>query len=877
MVGSTIGPYLIVEKVGAGGMGEVYLAFDTRLNRKVAIKVLANQSPEAPDRTARLLAEARAAAGLSHPNIAGIHDIIETGPRPCIVMEYVQGESLASRVRQGPVPCAQALSIAIQIADALVHAHASGVVHRDLKPANVVLGRDGVAKILDFGLATTSEVDTAHKTPADVTREVVESRAGSVSGTPAYMAPEQLMGRPATPQSDVYSLGVLLFELLTGQRPYHGQDLVALALAIVSGPTPAAESVDPSVPTDVSRVVARAMAKDPGARYRSATEFASDLRRVERALRESVTVGSDSSAGKSAPAGTRSYSWKLMQARSTVYAVAALAILVAAGTAYWRGRVTPPPADAALGVSVQPILGVLPLANLTGDPSKDDVGWSISEVLSTSLSTIPVVTMIPADETRKLRSATLVIPTVARGLGATFLVSGTVAEAGSRLVFSATLSKGDGAPIWSQRYEGARADQNALQERLADDVAAALKIDVTPVQRHEIARVSSINVFANADYTRGLVLLERSDVRGSADQAIAAFKAAIALEPSFARAHAALGDAEIAAYGRTKDPRAVSRAIESITRAIDLDPADPKIHVSLANVYYRTGKLEQAVAELQFAIRKRPNDDQAYRLLGRALGKLGRSEDAIQAYGEAIKIRPDYPQNHTALGAHYWNASRYDEAAIQFQRVVQLQPDNAAGFLNLGAAYAAGGDDEGALANFRIAAKLGEPRAWANIGAIEYFRGRYAEAAEASKKAVEGEQQDATSHRNLGDAYLQLGRAADAKQEYRRAAELAAKDLAVNPRDAIALTEQALNEVKIGKLTEALGHTREAVTASPEDNVVLYRCSAVYALANRPDDAVQWLQRALDKGYSKRRAGMDPDLASIRSLPKVAAMLGDAR
>ena len=876
MVGSTIGPYLIVEKLGAGGMGEVYLAFDTRLNRKVAVKVLADSSLDAPDRKDRLLREARAAAGLSHPNIAAIHDIVETGPPPCIVMEFVQGENLAARVRRGPIPCAEAVSIGIQLADALAHAHAAGVVHRDLKPANVVLASDGVAKILDFGLATSPEVDSANKSPEDVTREVVESQAGRVSGTPAYMAPEQLMGRAATPQSDIYSLGVLLFELLTGKRPYHGPDLVGLALAVVSEPTPTAEAADPSVPLDVSAAVARAMAKEPGERYRSAGEFAADLRRAGRALSEGVTFDAHrSSANVTSP--ERRPSWmRLARARVLLVALAAFAIVIAAGVAYWRGHTASRP-EMTLGQSVQPIVGVLPLANLTGDASKDDVGWSISEALTSSLSTIPTVTAISADDTRKQRSVAQDVPKIARNLGATFLVTGTVAEAGPRLVFTASLSQSDGAVIWNRRYEGARTGQNKLQEQLADDVAAALKLDLTPQQHQEVARVTAVNVFANADYTRGLVLLERSDVRGSIDQAIGAFKAAIAKEPGFARAHAGLGDAEFAAYNRTKDPKAAARAIESIKRAIDLDPADPKIHVSLANVYYRTGKLEQAEAELQAAIRKNPNDEQAYRLLGRVLGRLGRAEDAIRAYSEAIKIRPQYAPNYSALGAYYWNNSRYEEAAMQFAEVVQLQPDNVDGLLNLGAAYAASGDDERALRNLRAAANLGDGRAWSNIGTIEYYKGRYAEAAEAAKKAVDLEQQNATSHRNLGDIYQQLGRLADARKEYRRATELAERDLAVNPRDAITLTELALNEVKMGKTAEALRHAAEAVKSTPADNVVLFHCAAVHALANRPDDAAQWLQRAIEKGYSRKWAGQDPDLASIRTLPKVAAILGNTR
>ena len=232
--GTRLGPYEIQAAIGAGGMGEVYLAHDTRLNRKVALKSLSGPSVDTPEARDRLLREARAAAQLTHPNIAAIHDILDTGPCPCIVMEYVQGETLAAKIARGPSPSGQAVAIGVQLADALAHAHAAGVVHRDLKPANVQVTPDGTAKILDFGLARSRSLEDPTMPAGAAAGDVARSQAGRLTGTPAYMAPEQLMGKPATPQSDVYGLGVLLFEALSGRRPFEAPDFVHLALAILS-------------------------------------------------------------------------------------------------------------------------------------------------------------------------------------------------------------------------------------------------------------------------------------------------------------------------------------------------------------------------------------------------------------------------------------------------------------------------------------------------------------------------------------------------------------------------------------------------------------------------------------------------------------------
>ena len=366
----SVGPYRVLQKLGEGGMGEVFLATDTRLNRKVALKYLSDPSLDLPRARERLLREARAAAQISHPNIAAIYDILDTGTHPCIVMEYVPGESLSQVAGRGPMPVDRVASIGAQLADALAHAHAAGVVHRDLKPANVVLTAEGAVKILDFGVARVLDIDEELAAADEPTREALLSQPGRFAGTPAYMAPEQLAGRTATPLSDIYSLGVTLFELLTSHRPFGGKTTPDLVYQMLSSPVPLPSALNGAVPPVLDAIVAKAMARDPAQRYRSAGEMAADLRRVERGT----------------ASGTRSAAEDFLEAEQRLARrrrrrmLAAAAVCAAAGAvAVWAfGAVRRQPAPPLSGsVSV----AVLPFTSSQDHPDALKAGLGFSESL----------------------------------------------------------------------------------------------------------------------------------------------------------------------------------------------------------------------------------------------------------------------------------------------------------------------------------------------------------------------------------------------------------------------------------------------------------------------------------------------------------------
>jgi serine/threonine-protein kinase len=883
MIGSSIGPYEIIERLGAGGMGEVYLARDGRLNRHVALKSLSDPSLDIPDARDRLLQEARAAARLSHPNIAAIHDILDCGPRPCIVMEYVQGETLAARLARGPMPPAQAVSVGIQLADGLEHAHAAGVFHRDLKPANVILTADGTAKILDFGVARIREIapdDTTAATLADI----AGAQVGQVAGTPGYMAPEQLMGRPASARSDIYSLGVLLFELVTGHRAFAASDFMGLALAILNGPMPLAHDENPGVPEEVSAVIARAMAREPRERYQSASEVKAALQRAARKLMEQSTTaavplpvrGRDRRADETRPAPTPAKTaarrrwltgWRLAATVGVALAVCVLVVWVAMTSLR----------------AASPIVAVLPL--IGDDLSRDYVGVGVSDSLITALARVRPVTVVSGEETGRYLGVPYDSAKIARNHGATLLVAGNVHEAGEHVSFSVKLLRPDGRVVASNDYEGAKGELFALQRKAASDLIGALGVTLTPAERQQMDRRPTANVDAYADYSMGRALLDRYDIGGNIVKAVSAFERATSKDPNFAGAHAGLGEAYWRRYMSDQDPQWVQPAIDAVNRALKLAPDDPKCRLTLATIYLNApgitgpGKYDQAVAAIQRALTTQPNNDEAHRLMAQVRAAQHRSEDAVREYEQAIAIRPTYLENYIALGNFQFRAGRFDDAGAAYRRVTEIQPDSPLGFLNLGARLMEGRNNQAALEHFKRVLELDANNsiAYSNIGTIHYYEGRYDEAVRAYEHAVGLAPRNAISHRNLGDAYQRLGERDKARAEYQRAADLTDELLKVNPRDARMEASHGLYTAKAGQWADAIRHAEHAIALAPADATVLYKCAVVHALAGQPEEAVKSLRQAIAHGYSRQFARTDDDLQSIRTLPQVDSLLKDQR
>ena len=829
-------------------MGEVYLAEDTRLGRQVALKRPSEDWLSMPDARERLHREASAAGRLTHPNIAAIYDVLDVDSHPYIVMEYVEGESLARVLRRGALPLDNAIAVGTEIAEALAAAHAKGIVHRDLKPANISLTPDGHAKVLDFGLARGPAAKAASSTGGLSTITV----PGQAMGTPGYSSPEQLVGAPADPRDDIYSLGVVLYELMTGRRPFDGTDSLELAMATMTKTPPPVHQVNPAVPEAISAIVARAMARDRDDRYKSADQLRTELRRLTHALSTDVTHLISTSALRLPRRRFRS-----------VLAVAMLTVAVLAVTAavawWWlSGRETPPEART-------PVLGVLPFANNSTETDAP-LAAGIRDVLIATLGSTRGLTVLSKSATDEAGLPPGEPRRVARSLGATYLLEGALQRSGSDLMISVTLSRGDSGRIaWSQSFPAPEKDIFTLQQRISDAVRQALPLTPSAAAEGSGRNAGTHDLEALADYGRAMVFLERGDVAGSLQRAAALLRSAVGRDPGFALGWARLGEAYWETFKRTSEPKWATEAVNATNKALTLDQMQPEVWISLARIHDGTGRREDALTDLNKALGLQPDSDAAHQLMGQVLQEMGRRDEATEHYLKAIAIRPDYWRHYSMIGAFYYSIGRFEDAIAAFTRVTMLLPDNAGGFHNVGAVYYRTGDRKNALTYYEKALAI-QPMAETHsaIGNIHYDEGRYAEALAAFQRAAAAAPSDGTLRGNVGDAYARLNRPDAARQEWREAVRLDEQALAINPNDATILARLALREAKLGERKAAESHITRALTFAGNDSEVLYHAAVVRALAGDTERALDSLEQALKNGYGAKAAAADRDLDAIR-------------
>jgi serine/threonine protein kinase/predicted Zn-dependent protease len=656
VVESTVGPYRILGKIGSGGMGDVYLAEDPRLERHVALKTLTEARLGSPDARDRLLREARAVAQLNHPGIAAIYDVVEAGARTHIVMEYVEGEPLSSRLRHGRFEAAEATSIGIELCDAVAAAHGRGVVHRDLKPANVVLTPEGHVKVLDFGLAMTPArlEEAAALAAGDAT---TPSHPPRILGTPAYMAPEVLRGPQVDHRSDIYSIGVMLFELLTAQRPFKGADVLELGVAILTEPAPPPASLVPDVPAGLSAVVARAMARDPAERFQSALEMRQALARLPSAVAEQPTRSA------AFPWSEARLRWRLWRRR--LAAAAGLGVLGLAALALWRGEAPSAP------FSERSFVLIADFDDDTGQPLFAD---SLREGLSVALSQSSFVNLVPRPRVREALARMRRDPSVpidgetGRELcvreGVPVLLSGAVRRAGKAYQIQVHVTEAASGRLLfaeSERFEQPDQVFEGI-DALAQRVRRGLGESVTRIEARNrpLARATTRSLEALQLYSKARELALQGQVR----EAAALLRRALELDADFALAHVhlahldgSLGDEASAldhyqkAYllGRdvTRRERSLieaayhksrgeyERAADCLQQLLATYPDDVDGRQELALAYDALGRFDRAAAELRQVVRLDPYATQAYGNLGLMLVSASRFGEAVTAYDEA--------------------------------------------------------------------------------------------------------------------------------------------------------------------------------------------------------------------------------------------------
>ena len=651
--GTRLGPYEIVAPLGAGGMGEVFRARDMRLERDVAIKVLPHAASADPAARARLLREARLASRLNHPNVCTIHEVGEAEGQTFIVMEVVEGESLGDRLARGALPCGELLRYGIQVADALSHAHGHGVLHRDLKSANVVVTADGRAKVLDFGLA--KQMAGPDDAEATTLSRAALTAEGTLAGTLAYMAPEQLRGQAADARSDLWSLGVVLYEMAGGERPFRATVTTALAADIqYKEPVPPRRS-HPNIPPALEHVILRCLKKRPEERYQTAGEVMSDL----QAIAANAPVSSDAVSASRKPAVRRSV--RRRQIRSLV---------------------------------------VLPLANLSGDPEQEYFADGMTEALIGDLAAIGALHVISRTSAMRYKRTEKSLPDIAADLGVDAVLEGSVVRAGSRVRIAVRLIEAaSDTNLWAKSYERELPDVLALQGEVAEAIAREVKSAASAKAAGRLARRGPVNAEAWDACLKGrhhLYMLTREHY----DRALAYFALALEKDPAFAPAYAGLADVWLLRgdSGILPPAETFPKAREAASKAIELDDGLVEGHLSRATLsFLYEWDWDGAKAEYERALRLNPNSAEARFFYSDFLISMRRSDEAMEQSSIAVKLDPLNPLFQCFLGWHLVYLRRYEAAIARLEKVARLEPGFPSVQMGLWGARHAQARDEEAL------------------------------------------------------------------------------------------------------------------------------------------------------------------------------------
>jgi TolB-like protein/Flp pilus assembly protein TadD len=652
MIGRTLSRYRILERLGEGGMGEVYRAHDERLGRDVALKLLAPGRGTDADRE-RIRREAQTLSRLSHPGISMVFDVAADDGTEYLVMELVPGETLKEVIARGPVPEPRARDVAAQIADALAAAHQHDVIHRDLKPANVMLAPDGRAKLLDFGLALRCPSElTSRETTADVER-------GLVVGTLAYMSPEQMLGRSVDERSDLYSLGVVLFEMLAGRPPFAATPATALINDVLNAP-PVLPREWAATP-ELTQLVLALLEKDPARRPASAGEVSAGLR------------GASTSQAAFAATG---------------------------------------PARAVATTAPRPPIGsiaVLPLANLAGEPEQEFFADGVTEAIIARLAQVRALRVVSRTTVARYRGVDKPLPAIARELGVDAIVEGGIARQAGRVRITARLIDArDDRHLWAQAYERDAIDLLDLQVDVAHAIADEIQVQVTPQEVSRLRRARRVDPAAYEEYLRGRFHWNRRTEEG-VRKAIECFGRSIALDPGYAPAFAGLGDAYVTlmTYNWVPPEEAIPRARAAAARALELDPGNAQAHFSQGGLQFEADwDWEASLASYDRGIALDPNLADGHHWRADVLSALRRSDEAVEGARTAQRLDPLNLVVNTGVGLHLFYARRYDEAIEQERRTLELDPQFGPALRTLGGALEQRGLLEEAIETFRTAHDL---------------------------------------------------------------------------------------------------------------------------------------------------------------------------
>lgn len=848
--------YEIVRFIGHGGMGEVYEAKDSLLTEHVALKVVSDRIAHEERIRQRFKREIQLARKVTHPNVCRIYDVgvwrhsdsAQSVPGQelfFLTMELLEGETVAQRLRRvGRLSTVEAQPIIEQVAAGLAASHKAGVIHRDLKLSNILLVSNNNSLrtvITDFGLAR-SRTET-RDSGASI------SLANEVVGTPEYIAPEQLQGKEASPATDIYALGVVIYAMVTGRLPFSAGDRLATAMQRLYVTPPPPRQYVAGLPPNWNNAILRCLAIDPNARFSNASD-------VINALESRRTLP---------------MRW--------VYVAAVLICLLGFGLL----SLMPAPqrwihnAFAAYSLPPRKQVVILPFVATDGNADSSAFARGLAETLTTRLTRITSdqqLQVLPATELRGRQIDTA--QQAHREFGVNLGIEGSIERYGSRRRITYYLVNATNSRVlYSETITSDVEDPFGLEDQIASSVEHALRIVTqgSEQHRHDDRRPEPE---AYDFYLQGRGYLDQLVTPQHLDDAITVFSKALSIDATYAPAYAGLGEAYWARYQDTHEINWVELAKENCKKAVQTNGSESSGHICLGTVYEGSGQYSEAAREFGRAVTLQPTDDEATRGLATALSEMGESSRAEDVYKNAIRLRPGYWRGYSMLGVFYYVHGNYDKAQEMFRQVIALSPDNYDGYSDLGAISLIKGEYQDALSLFKNALQISSvPNAYSNIGTTYFYLHKFTEARHAFEQAAAVDSHDYVLWGNLAESEIHIkALEPTAATHYEKAVELGLQQLRVNPKAASLLSNLALYFAMLGKRETAELYLDRVLALTKNDPATDIRVAAVYNVLKQHDLAFQWIARATRDGWPATLIRDSPSFEDLRAYPQFRSALG---
>ncbi len=735
MVGRSLGHYRVISLLGAGGMGQVYLAEDTRLGRKIALKILTTHFTRDSDRLRRFQQEARAASALNHPNILTIHEIGEIDSLHFMVTEFIEGETLRGRMAKAQMSTPEALRIASHIASALAAAHAAGIIHRDIKPENVMLRNDGIVKVLDFGLAKLTD----QKTGEAEALTLVKTEQGVVMGTAHYMSPEQARGLPVDARTDIWSLGVVLYEMVGGRVPFEGPTSSDVIAAILDKKPVSLARYAPDVSPELEWIVEKTLRKDRDERYQTTKELLTDLRNLKRKLAFVEDLDHSNSGQRSAELARRP--------RSGSYEASHVKTQSQGSQSH----------------NVIDSLAILPLANSSADPSLEYFSDGITESIISSLSQLAELRVMAWSTVSRYKGKEVDPREIGRDLGVRAVLTGRVVQAGERLVIKTELVNAmDGSHLWGESYSCDASEILDIEAQISRAISEKLLVRLSTEERKQLTKRYPDNVEAYHAYLRGRYFWNKRSEEGL-KKGIEHFQQAIEEDPGYAAAYAGMSDCYtilVVRYGLASE-EGIPKAKAAAMKSLEIDETLAEAHTSLAHALLHNWEWDKAEREFKRAVELNPNDANAHNFYAEYLRAMGRGEQALKVTKRAQELDPLSLNHSTNVANELYFERRYDQAIEQCQKTLEMDRNFFLAHYRLGQAYEQKGMFAEAIAATQRAVELSPDNIemLAALGRVLAVAGRREEARRIVVQLEAGMEHRHSWHFDLALIYAGLGEA----------------------------------------------------------------------------------------------------------------------